>query len=90
MGGKNATAWTPAADQRWKAPAPTSNFRQLYVNPTRRKHAHGVQPPQASISFRKGHDLNQMAAGIGRIVRLPDLQKAGFARGEDTRIACSG
>src|ERR1039458_2214253 len=43
-----------------------------------------------SISFRKGHHLHQMAAGVGGIKRLPDSQIAGLARGEQAGITCAG
>jgi hypothetical protein len=42
------------------------------------------------ISFRKGHHLHQMAAGVGGIMRLPDPQIAGLARGEQAGITCAG
>lgn len=54
-GGKRVTAWTPDAGQRWKAPAPVSNFRQLYINGTRRQRAHGVPPPDLRPNGNTGY-----------------------------------
>jgi hypothetical protein len=40
-GGKPVTGWQPDAGGRWKAPAPVSDFRQLYVNDRRAIRARG-------------------------------------------------
>ena len=55
-GGKRVTGWTPDSGRRWKAPAPVSNFRQLYINGVRRQRARGVPPrdlrPNGNTGYR--------------------------------------
>jgi hypothetical protein len=46
-GGRRVTGWTPdTTNGIWKAQAPVEDFRQFYVNGTRRPRAHG-QPPSS-------------------------------------------
>jgi hypothetical protein len=54
-GGKTIAGWQPDANGRWKAPAPTENFRQLYVSGVRATRARGEKPANLKLSGNNGY-----------------------------------
>ena len=60
-GGKRVTGWQPDEKGRWKAPAPISNFRQLYVDGKRATRACGKKPAKLEFAGNDGYTTTDVA-----------------------------